>query len=274
MYMERMVNIGLLQFKAKLGDVKYNVEHAVEMIEKAAKGGAQIVCLPELFATGYNLQILEEKTLTLGFEYFEYIKEEMSKAAKMNQVYVIAPTVEIRDMAQIGYNSALMFSDEGELMGSFAKSHVWALEGVYFREGNEYPVFETKYGKVGIMICYDSGFPEACRSLTLNGAEIVFIPSAWRIEDMDMWDLNVPQRALENLLFTVGVNMVSNDENLQLFGKSKVCNPRGTIVKELPMNQESCTVVSIDLNDVRKYRDEIPYLRDRKPGIYGKVTEL
>ncbi|NLY66284.1 MAG: carbon-nitrogen hydrolase [Tissierellia bacterium] len=271
--MSRKVNIGIIQFESVLGDVEHNVTKAAELIKEAANKGANIVCLPELFATGYNLSILKEKVAGLSIEYYDYTFDKMSQAAKENNVYVLASFGEIRETPGIVYNSTIVFDDEGKKIGSFAKSHLWALDRLYFREGSEYPVFNTKYGKIGIMICYDAGFPEVARALCLGGAEIIFIPAAWRIQDVDMWDLNVAQRALENILFTVGVNRVGKEEDLHLFGKSKICNPRGTVIAELPMDQEVVEVVTIDLDDINKFRTEISYLRDRKPQIYTKLVE-
>lgn len=271
--MTEEVNIGIVQFESELGKVKENVDKAVDLIVEAAEKGSNIVCLPELFATGYNLSILREKIFELSIEHYDYTMEKMSKAAKDNDVYLLSSFGEIRDVPGILYNSTIVFDDKGNKMGSFAKSHLWALDRLYFREGSEYPVFDTKYGKIGIAICYDVGFPETVRNLCLNGAEIVFIPAAWRIQDIDMWELNVPQRALENILFTVGVNRVGKEEDLHLFGKSMVCNPRGRIISELPMDKEMVEVVTIDLNDIDKFRTEISYLRDRKPQIYGKLVE-
>lgn len=271
--MTKKVNIGIIQFESELGNVEKNVEKSVEMIKEAADKGANVVCLPELFATGYNLSVLKERMAELCIEYYDYTMEAMSKAAKDNKVYVFASFGEIRDVPGIVYNSTVVFDDTGKEIGSFAKSHLWALDRLYFREGSDYPVFDTKYGKFGVMICYDSGFPESARSLCLNGAEIIIIPAAWRIQDEDMWDLNVAQRALENILFTVGVNRVGKEHDLHLFGKSKVCNPRGTIIAELPKDEEVVEVIEIDLTELEKYRTEISYLRDRKPQIYGTLTE-
>ena len=270
--MARKLKIGLIQFESRLGEVEHNVARAAELIETVAVEGAEIVCLPELFATGYNLSLLEGKTIELGNRYYDFIVKRMSAEARNNKVHLIAPFGRKTGIEGILGNSALLFDTSGALVGHFDKSHLWALERLYYREGNEYPVFDlqTATGKVrvGIMICYDAGFPEACRSLALNGAEVVFCPAAWRVQDVDMWDLNLSQRALENLLFTVGVNRVGHEGELHLFGKGKVCNPRGTVISELPMDQEIARVVEIDLDDVLRFRTEIPYLRDRKPHIY------
>jgi predicted amidohydrolase len=271
--MSRLVNVGIIQFESVLGNVEANVSKAVKLIKMAADKGANIVCLPELFATGYNLNILKEKMTDLSIKYYDYTFKSMSKAAKDNNLYVLASFGEIREVPGIVYNSTIVFDDRGNKIGSFAKSHLWALDRLYFREGSDYPIFNTKYGKIGIMICYDAGFPEAARSLCLGGAEIIFIPAAWRIQDVDMWDLNVSQRALENILFTVGVNRVGKEDDLHLFGKSKICNPRGKVVCELPMDEELVEVFPIDLDDVNKFRTEISYLRDRKPQIYHKLID-
>ncbi|MFA1820854.1 nitrilase-related carbon-nitrogen hydrolase [Virgibacillus oceani] len=270
--MAREVSIGIVQMEPKLGDVEANLQKAEQLMEEAADKGSNIVCFPEIFNTGYHLAELKEKTNELGLAYFERTVEVLSKAARKNNLYVIAPIVEKRDLHGVAYNSALVFDREGGLMGSMAKTHLWALERFYFKEGSDFPVFDTEYGKIGIAICYDAGFPEVSRSLCLQGADIIFVPSAWRIEDEDMWDLNLPQRALENILFTVGVNSVGKHDGLRLFGKSKVCNPRGKVLKELQYDEEKVEVVRIDLDDITKYRTEISYLRDRKPHIYGGLV--
>lgn len=272
--MSRIVNIGIVQMDSKLGDAPYNTDHAKSLIDIAVKAGANIICLPELFATGYNLSVLKDNVVKLSIQYYEQICQEISDIAKHNKVYIIAPFGEKGEVSGVVYNSALLFDDEGKMMGSFAKTHLWALERLYFKEGSRYPVFETKYGKIGIMICYDAGFPEACRSLCLKGAEIVFVPAAWRKQDKDMWDLNLRQRSLENLLFTVGVNRVGVEEDLHLFGGSKICNPRSEVICELPIDKEDVTVFSIDLDEVVDQRIQIPYLRDRKPWLYTKLVEM
>ena len=271
--MARKLNVGIIQLGSKLGDVNYNVAKAVKLIKEAADKNANIVCLPELFATGYNMGVLGDRTIDISIQYYNFIFNQMSEAARQNNVYVIAPFAEIRDLPGIVYNSVFLFDDKGKKVGSFAKTHLWGLDKLYFKEGSDYPVFDTKYGKIGLMICYDIEFPEACRSLCLNGAEIVFVPAAWRVEEEDMWDLYAAPRALENLLFVVAVNQVGIQGDLHFFGKSRICNPRGKVITQLPKDEEQVVVTTIDLDDVNKYRTEISYLRDRKPSIYTKITE-
>ncbi len=269
--MSRKIKIGIAQMQSQLGEVEKNVAKAQEMIAQAASQGADIVCLPELFATGYNLAVLKEKIISLSVENYSFIHNAMSDVARENKVHVIAPFGEVREVPGVVYNSALLYDDEGKVLGSFAKSHLWALDRLYFREGNEYPVFDTKLGKIGILICYDAGFPETSRTMCVKGAELVFYPSAWRVQDEDIWDLNMRQRALENIYFTCGVNMYDPSETTQLFGKSKICNPRGTVLAELPKNEEALGVFEIDLDQVNEHRAQIPYLLDRRPEMYMDI---
>ncbi|RMC99630.1 carbon-nitrogen hydrolase [Clostridium autoethanogenum] len=271
--MSKIVNVGLVQMNSKLGNVEENVKKAVNFIKQASYKKADIVCLPELFATGYNLDILKNQTNILGENYYDFILKNISEAAKKYKVFVIAPFAEVRGIKGVLYNSAVLFDDEGNVLGSYAKTHLCGSEKLYYRKGSDYKVFNTKLGKIGIIICYDAGFPEACRILALEGADMIFIPAAWRIQDEYMWDLNLAQRALENVLFTIGVNRVGIEGDLHLFGKSKVCAPNSSVIKELPKDLEEVEVVGIDLNDLSKFRSEIPYLRDRNPLIYKKIVE-
>ena len=264
----RDVNIGIIQFESDLGDVPANIAKAERLIEEAAEKGADIVCLPELFSTGYNFNILGEKFNEISLKYYEDTYQALAKVAKASDIYLIAPFSEKRELEGIIYNSAIVFDRQGNELGSYAKTHLWAQDRLFFKEGSDFPIFDTEFGKFGIAICYDVGFPETCRTLCLKGAEYVFVPAAWRIEDKDMWELNLPQRALENIFYTIGVNRVGKEGDLHMFGKSKVCNPRGGIMAELPEDVEKVEVVTIDLNALNEYRTKISYLRDRNPHLY------
>ncbi len=272
--MGRKVNIGIIQMNSKLGDVELNISRALRFIQEAVEMKANIVCLPELFSTGYNTKILAEKNAEIGLRYYNYIVDRISNTANKNKIFIIAPLGEKKDSTGAIYNSAILFDDEGNMCGSYAKTHLYSSERLYFEEGSQIKVFDTKYGKIGIMICYDAGFPEVCRTLCLSGAEIVFLPSAWRIQDEYMWDLNIPQRALENLLFVVGVNGVGTENKLHLFGKSKICNPQGNIIIELPKDEEKVVVAPINLSDIERFRAEIAYLKDRRPLLYNIIAKV
>ena len=205
---------------------------------------------------------------TPGYEFF---KPEL-QAAKQAGVYVVAPIALYHDdLPGVPFNSAVLIDREGNVAGVYDKQHLWALERFYFRGGNGTPVFQTDFGTIGIMICYDMGYPEVARMLALQGAQIVLCPSAWCEPDHDVWDINVPARALENTVFLCAVNRYGREQDLYMGGHSKVCDPRGRVVAELPDEGEGVLNVEIDLADVVSNRQTSPYLRDRRPELYGKV---
>lgn len=272
--MNKKVNIGIVQFESISGDVKANVKKAIKLIEEAALKNADIVCLPELFATGYDLGTLKEKIVEMSIEHYDFIVNSIADCAKENEVYVLAPFGEIRNLPSIVYNSAILFDDEGKKVGSYAKTHLHESDKPYFGEGNNYPIFKTKYGNIGVLICFDLVFPETCRSLCLNGAEIVIAPSAWEIEYLRTWRAQLTHRALENILFTVGVNRVGREGGAHYFGQSMVCNPNGDVIAELPMDKELVEVVTINLADISKFRTQTSFLRDRKPQTYGNIVKV
>lgn len=266
------VKLGLIQPPGKLGDVPYNLAQGAKLCREAAEQGANILCLPELFNVGYHLGYLGNKTVTLAIEYFDQTVACFSALAQETKTYIICPLGEPSECTGVIYNSALLFNPDGEIAGRYAKSHLWALEKQYFKDGNRLPVFDTEFGRIGILICYDIGFPEAARAMCLQGVELLLVPSAWCIQDQDMWDRNLPQRALENIFFVAGVNAVLDQQGLNLFGHSRVFNPRGHLVAEIGEQTGYC-LVEIDLSDVMTQRNEITYLHDRKPHLYHSVVE-
>ena len=269
--MSRRVKVALGQITSRLGDVEHNVSKAEEFIAQAANKGADIICLPELFATGYNLNILKDMVVRLSRKYYRYIFDRMAKASKDNSIYVIASFGEVDERNNNVYNAALLFDHNGKKIGSYQKTHAFYLEKQYFTDGWKYPIFDTGVGKIGIIICYDAGFPETARSLCLKGAEMIFIPAAWRIQDENAWLLNVPSRALENQLYTFGVNRSGYEGELHLFGKSMACNPYGEIIMQMDYDADEVAVCEIDLDKVAECRSDWGYLKDRKPEIYQIV---
>ncbi|MDI6871170.1 MAG: nitrilase-related carbon-nitrogen hydrolase [Bacillota bacterium] len=264
----REVGVGLLQMECVLGDLEANLERAERLIAEAARQGAQVACLPEMSTTGYNPELLGERFPALAIAPDGPEATRLGKAAAAHSLWLIAPAVERRGDGRL-YNSALVFSPDGKPAGSYAKTHLWAAERRHFTPGPGFLTIDAPFGRFGVMICYDAGFPEVARTLALDGAELIFMPSAWRIQDKDIWDLNVPQRALENTLFVVAVNRVGREGDLHLFGNSKVADPRGRICCELPLDRETVTVARLDLALVASLRAEIPYLRDRRAELYA-----
>ena len=166
----------------------------------------------------------------------------------------------------VAYNSSVFIDRSGELMGTFDKAHLWALERFYFRSGSEFPVFETDFGKVGIMICYDMGFPEVARILALKGAELIVCPSAWCEEDHDVWNFNT--------VYLAAVNRFGTEDALYMGGHTRVCNPRGAIMAELAEEAEGILYADLDFDALKRFRTASPYMRDRRPELYDEVKLL
>lgn len=258
--MSRTVRIALAQTRTQLGNVQANLKNAISMIRSAADMGADIVLLPELCFTGYQLELLGERLLTLSDEWRTRIDDAVGKVTSECGVYTIAGLC-VRENG-LYYNAARLYDRVGSCAGEYQKAFSFGSEGRYFAKGGGFPVFDTDFGKIGILICYDIGFPEPARYLCAAGAQIVFIPSAWRVQDEHAWMLNVPCRALENQYFTAAVNHVGEYGNLQLFGRSLVCGPDGKPVMQLGYNEQMLGVCSIDLDRVAQLRAQPGYLID------------
>lgn len=263
---ERKVRLALAQMECALADVHSNLDKVEAWIKEAAASGANIICFPELCLTGYNLMLLKEQVATLSQDYSEMIARRLSAATKAAGIYAIVPIGVVDDNEKL-YNRAFLYGPDGSVVGTFDKLHAFALEKNYFSSGDQFPVFDLPFAKIGILICYDVGFPETARRLMDNGAELIFVPAAWRVQDTRAWMLNIPSRALENQLFTVGVNRVGMEGDLHLFGQSMVSSPSGENLALLPQDSESLSFVDIDLAEVEVTREAGGYLQDRKPWL-------
>lgn len=272
--MSRQVTIACGQMDCELGNLNANLNKIEHAIEEAASQGANIVCFPELSTTGYRQDLLGDKLWELAEPIPGPTTSRMGALAKKLGVYVILPMIEKGTIEGIVHNSAVLISKDGSVQGVYRKNHAYSTEGHYFTAGNSYPVFQTEFGKIGMMICYDMGFPEVARALTLQGAEIIFVPSAWCQEDEDIWDINIPCRALENRVFVVAVNRVGQEgDELTMHGKSKIVDPRGKTLVQAERFQEDLILTTVDLDDLISARHQIPYLKDRKPYTYGLLSQ-
>jgi predicted amidohydrolase len=259
--------------ECKLGDVQANLDKALHLVEKTANMGADIICLPEMCSTGYNLDLLGEKIYNLVEPLEGTFMSAMRSAAKSLAVHLIVPFAEKRDHKKI-YNTAVVIDPQGEVLGSSSKVHLFEAERNYFQPGNDYVLFEFATVSFGIMICYDAGFPEVARTFALRGATLLFLPAAWRIQDEAVWDLNTRQRALENNLFLCAVNRVGEEGSLHMFGKSKIVDPWGEVIAEAVKDQEDCLIAQLNLDQITKAREYYAYLQERRPETYSQLVSV
>lgn len=266
------MKLALVQFQSVLGDVQASLARALPLVDEAAAAGANMVVFPELFTTGYHLDTVGPRMAELAEPISGPTVRALQEAARKNHVYIVAPIALLHELEGVPYNSAVFVNADGSVQGSFDKVHLWALERFYFRAGCQYPVFDTEFGRVGVMICYDMGFPEAARSLALQGTELIVCPSAWCVEDADVWRINGPCRALENTVFLGAANRIGHEgDDLYMHGDSTVYGPRGNVIARAQAEEECIVFANIDFDEVRKHRVTSPYLRDRRADTYEGV---
>lgn len=269
--------VAAVQMQSVVGDREANLEKARQLIGQAAQTGAKLVVLPELFAYDYVSFTDRDPKL---FERAEALDgptiTAMQKAAKDFGVWLL-PTVFEKELAGVCYDTAVLINDKGETVGKYRKTHIALLsspqsgqEKFFFKAGNQLPVFDTPFGRIGILICYDRGFPEAWRALVLKGAETILIPITTTDEDgfIEM----AKTRCFENGVFGVFVNRCGQEDWKSFFGGSAIVGPRGHVMAQAG-GEEAVLTADIDLAVIEEIRLRLPYLRDRRPELYSRVVE-
>lgn len=261
------------------------IEAHIPMIEDAAKQGVQVLCFQEVFTQPYFCpsqdnrwyaaaeRIPDGPTVTLMQEY-----------AKKHQMVIVVPIYE-EEMPGVYYNTAAVIDADGTFLGKYRKTHIPQVapgfyEKYFFKPGNlGYPMFETAYVKLGVYICYDRHFPEGWRALALNGAEYIVNPSA-TVAGLSkyLWELEQPASAAANGVFIGAINRIGKEEPWaeqmgEFYGSSYIVNPRGQIEAQASYGDDELLVHEIDLDMVREVRDTWQFFRDRRPDLYGPLTE-
>jgi len=275
------VKVGLIQARWE-GDVEKMIQKHEKMIDEAAGKGVQVLCLQELFFGPYFPAEQDPKWYELAEPVPGPLTNRMQKKAKEHRMVLIVPMYE-REMAGVYYNTAVVFDADGRMLGKYRKNHIPQVKGFwekfYFKPGNlGYPVFDTSYGKVGVYICYDRHFPEGARILGLNGAEIVFNPSA-TVAGLSgyLWELEQPAHAVANGYFIAAINRVGIEEPWKtgkFYGSSYICNPRGKIIAKGSEDKDEIVVGDVDLDMIKEVRNLWQFYRDRRPETYNKLVEI
>ena len=260
------------------------IEKHLGLIAQAAEQGAQVVCLQELFYGPYFCAEQQPK----WYEMVERVPDGptiklMAEVAKKHEIVLIVPVYE-EDQPGVYYNTAAVIDADGSYLGKFRKIHIpqcnpgfW--EKFYFRPGNVgYPVFDTRIGKVGVYICYDRHFPEGARCLALNGAEIVFNPSATVAGLSEyLWKLEQPAHAAANGYFVGAINRPGWEEPWRIgefYGQSYFCDPRGQILGTGARDTDDIVIADLDFDLIREVRNTWQFFRDRRPETYTEIVQL
>ena len=288
--MARIVKSGLIQISIPKSEGDGTIEEIKEaiiqkhipFIEEAGKQGVQILCLQEIFTTPYFCPGQDAKWYASAETIPGPTVERMQQYAKKYQMVMVVPIFE-KQQAGVLYNTAAVIDADGTYMGKYRKTHIPHTSGFwekfFFRPGNlGYPVFETAYAKVGVYICYDRHFPEGARALGLNGAEIVYNPSA-TVKGLSqyLWKLEQPAHAVANGYFMGCVNRIGIEKPWDLgefYGSSYFVDPRGQIVATASEDKDELLVTEIDLELIEEVRATWQFFRDRRPEAYKELTTL
>jgi N-carbamoylputrescine amidase len=283
--------IGLVQMSCS-ADPGANLEKAVARVGEAAKAGAEVVCLPELFRSQYFCQKEDPKTFDLAETVPGPSTEALGKAAKAAGIVVIAPIFEHRAPG-LYHNSAAVLDADGKLLGLYRKMHIpddpAYYEKFYFTPGDTgFTAYETRAGKIATLICWDQWYPEGARLAALQGAAILFYPTAigWHPHERaehgatqrDAWMTVQRGHAIANGIYVAAVNRVGHETppgggpGLEFWGSSFVADPQGVLVAVASTDREQILVAEVDAARIENVRRNWPFLRDRRIDSYGGIT--
>ena len=282
------VKVGMVQMSCT-ADKLANLQKAIEKVKEAAAKGAQIVCLQELFTSLYFCDVEDYDNFKLAEPVPGPSTEALGKIAKELGVVIIASLFEKRTQG-LYHNTTAILDADGSYLGKYRKMHIpddpAYYEKFYFTPGDlGYKVFNTKFAKIGVLICWDQWYPEASRITALMGAEILFYPTAigWatsqdedtNTEQYNAWQTIQRSHSVANGLHVVSVNRVGFEQqgNMKFWGGSFIANPFGTIIYKASHENEEVHVEELDLDKTDRYRTHWPFLRDRRIDSYQQITK-
>jgi N-carbamoylputrescine amidase len=279
-----IVTLGLVQMSAS-DDAEANLAKAEARIREAAKKNAQIVCLQELFRSRYFCQIEDQRCFNLAEAIPGPSTDRLSALARELQVVIVASLFEKRS-AGIYHNTAVVLDADGSIAGKYRKMHIpddpLYFEKFYFTPGDlGFPSFQTRYARVGALVCWDQWFPEAARLASLSGAEILVYPTAigWIPKEpravaqkqRDAWELIQRAHAIANGVFVASVNRVGREGKLKFWGHSFVAGPSGEILNVAAADREEILIAKCDLRQIDEIRESWPFFRDRRIDAYSSL---
>ncbi len=288
----RKVTLGLIQMSCG-ADPKRNFEKALKRITQVARKGAQVICLQELFCSQYFCQTEDHAYFKMAEPVPGPKTETLGQLAKQHQVVIIAPLFEKRAEG-LYHNTAAIIDADGIYLGKYRKMHIpddpLYYEKFYFTPGDlGFKVWKTHYGNMEVLICWDQWYPEAARLMALQGAEILFYPTAigWHPKEKtkygkaqhNAWEIIQRSHAVANGCYVATVNrvgrekLVKGNDGIEFFGQSFVVDPSGQVLARGSVDCEENVIIQVDLAQVNTTRTHWPFLRDRRIDAYGELTK-
>jgi predicted amidohydrolase len=260
-----MIKITVAQFEINTNDVDKNLENGLNAIWQAALAGSNLIQLPELWLSGYDLQNCEKHSqITIHYA------NQLQQLADQYRLTIGGSYI----TAQNGnyYNSFLLFQPGCSTPAVYNKIHLFSLleEDKYFKAGEELTTAELEWGKVGIAICYDLRFPELARAYANHGIDCLLLPAQWGIRRSEHWRTLLKARAIENQIFIAASCAIGSLQNTHLAGYSAVLDPWGNILAEAGSDEPACLTVGIDLNEIIRVRQMLPSGKDQRRDLYRR----
>jgi N-carbamoylputrescine amidase len=282
----KTITIGLIQASCSI-DPAQNLQDTAHKIAEAASRGAQIICLQELFRSRYFCQKEDAELFSLAETIPGPTTHTLSDLAAKLEIVLIAPIFEKRTEG-IYHNSAVVIDADGTIAGKYRKMHIpddpCFYEKFYFTPGDSgFQSFPTRYGRVGVLICWDQWFPEAARLTALSGAQFLFYPTAIGYQEADAgevekqisaWETVQRGHAIANGVFLASTNRVGTEEALKFWGRSFICNPFGEVLAQAGQSSEEILIAPCDIGQIETTRQNWPFLRDRRIDAYQGITKI
>ena len=284
------MRLGLIQMDSKVGEIDRNVSAAMGMIDQAAGDGSTMILLPEYWSTGFFPGLRDYKLYDLAATDDGLAMSAIKEKARAHHIHIVASIYE-RDGSDLYYDTSILVDGEGRIIGKYRKTHIGGeryvvidgklvtdlgIESIYFRTGSRYPVFTVGEWKVGIMLCYDTYFPESARCLALAGAELILAPFGISDTNKTIWKELLATRSFENMLYIAAANNVGYvptvDIDMVLGGRSIVFDPLGERIAEASYDKEEVLSVDLDRDQVFYARRLHLMFRDRRPETYGIIS--
>ncbi len=263
------LTISLAQMDIALGEPEVNLARVKDMAKQARQKGAQVLVLPELWSTGYDLERVA--SYASGWEEGAFL--EATRLARASGLYLVGSFLSVRE--GLFYNTAAIITPEGKRAGWYDKIHLFRLmaEEQYLNPGQSCPVFDLPFGLAALAICYDLRFPELFRRYALDGARMVFVLAEWPQARLEHWRTLLRARAIENQFFVVGCNRVGSSNGEDFGGHSALSDPWGKVLVEGGDREEFLTA-TIELDEIEAARRTIPVFSDRRDDLYGGIVGM
>jgi predicted amidohydrolase len=271
----REIQVAIAQFHPRLNELQKNLDRMGEIIDHIGAGQkVDLIIFPELATTGYECGV---KFTELAEPVPSHTIETLGARAARYETHLAFGMVVKHKVESIVYDAAILLGPDGAVLGQYNKVHLRPEERPIFRGGFRLPVFPTTFGTIGLLLGWDMAFPEAARSLAIDGAELLVVPANWETPSIEEWKIYLRARAFENSVFVAGANRIGDEYTYSFGGESAVIGPRGEVLASVGRDEndrpkEAYTLAKIDLDAVKKYREELQTMQSRQPAAYRAVV--